>query len=80
MDFFYTEWLTSISMMQLFQSLFIACKKKLGEKRYTVSYVQKWERLRVEKSQKQRQLEELWQHKQHKMQEEEQKLTVENEV
>jgi len=42
--------------------------------------VQKREQLRFEESEKQQKLEELWQRKQHEMQEEEQKLTVENEV
>ena len=46
----------------------------------TVWNVQKREQLRFEESEKQQKLEELWQRKQHEMQEEEQKLTVENEV
>jgi len=45
-----------------------------------VSHAQKWEQLRLEESQKRQQLEELWQHKQQEMREEEQKLTVEKEV
>ena len=46
----------------------------------TVSCVQKRQQLLFEECEKQQKLEELWQHKQHEMQEEELKLTVENEV
>jgi len=38
------------------------------------------EQLRIEECEKQQQLEELWQYKQHEMQEEKQKLIVANEV